>query len=106
MPDGEGSSPHTRDKFKSYTQGDEDAGIIPAYAGQISFSSFFPFRKEDHPRIRGTNKSQDSDEDEDPGSSPHTRDKFRTRMLTLGSSGIIPAYAGQIKGWFKSADDW
>ena len=51
-----GSSPHTRDKSKVRVGLPLDLGIIPAYAGQISLMDLQMAQKQDHPRIRGTNK--------------------------------------------------
>ena len=50
----------------------------------------------DHPRIRGTNKSQKKKIEFFLGSSPHTRDKFCGVALLIILIRIIPAYAGQI----------
>ena len=50
----------------------------------------------DHPRIRGTNCLKDECEENAPGSSPHTRDKWAIQLLSTVDGGIIPAYAGQI----------
>ena len=71
-----GSSPHTRDKFRS---------------------SFVPrMTSKDHPHIRGTNATCSSSSFSIQGSSPHTRDKYVKKNFHHFLSGIIPAYAGQI----------
>ena len=51
---------------------------------------------EDHPRIRGTNWSNEQLESYFAGSSPHTRDKSIYFVFCHFQFGIIPAYAGQI----------
>ena len=53
-------------------------------------------KTQDHPRIRGTNIASATDTPVDLGSSPHTRDKFSWDTIALYSTGIIPAYAGQM----------
>ena len=93
-----GSSPHTRDKCKILTLAAIALGIIPAYAGQIAVGYFGRVYSEDHPRIRGTNFVNTSPVFINPGSSPHTRDKFRLFIYAKYRQGIIPAYAGQIRG--------
>ena len=50
-----GSSPHTRDKYCERVGGVIRLRIIPAYAGQIALTSAGRLRRQDHPRIRGTN---------------------------------------------------
>ena len=72
----EGSSPHTRDKLSSTSFGGFFCRIIPAYAGQIFRVVQIGFIYEDHPRIRGTNKSSFLANNFNQGSSPHTRDKY------------------------------
>ena len=55
---------------------------------------------QDHPRIRGTNIVKVLSVINLVGSSPHTRDKFLVAALNKLSTGIIPAYAGQIRSAF------
>ena len=71
-----GSSPHTRDKFGSLYGGVINGRIIPAYAGQIIRACIYWRKSEDHPRIRGTNRSASLNYSRTNGSSPHTRDKW------------------------------
>ena len=91
----QGSSPHTRDKLSFLLNLGECAGIIPAYAGQTLRLHREHGSAEDHPRIRGTNKSSFLANNFNQGSSPHTRDKPRIRLPTARPCRIIPAYAGQ-----------
>ena len=71
-----GSSPHTRDKSHIPCLPSAQAGIIPAYAGQIHISTRLHQREQDHPRIRGTNMAHRRNLKSRGGSSPHTRDKW------------------------------
>ena len=91
-----GSPPHTRDKYNREAYGAEKGGITPAYAGQMLFLDTSAAFAWDHPRIRGTNFFTRLDWLPEPGSSPHTRDKFVTKKMKQVHRGIIPAYAGQI----------
>ena len=89
-----GSSPHTRGaRGLCLLCGCHD-GIIPAYAGSTrrGSRSFRVFR--DHPRIRGEHQWADAVQDEDEGSSPHTRGARATGRVSCSHPGIIPAYAG------------
>ena len=54
---GSGSSPHTRDKYDLRVNRRLLERIIPAYAGQMSLFRLFYRLLQDHPRIRGTNRS-------------------------------------------------
>ena len=92
-----GSSPHTRDKFTEPLMPVTWIGIIPAYAGQIYSLSGAMWQRRDHPRIRGTNSFFPSLTASNPGSSPHTRDKFFLCSTPQACRRIIPAYAGQIE---------
>ena len=101
----EGSSPHTRDKFRVESQGREQKRIIPAYAGQILRTCNTPSCSWDHPRIRGTNMSIFGFTNQTPGSSPHTRDKLIFHQKKALECGIIPAYAGQILDYLVFGDE-
>ena len=92
----QGSSPHTRDKFKTVDDNAPEHRIIPAYAGQITPYRRFKIQTKDHPRIRGTNFLFRKSGLYSLGSSPHTRDKFLLIQEKLVLHRIIPAYAGQI----------
>ena len=95
-----GSSPHTRDKCTGKVRKWRKSGIIPAYAGQIYVRGLMWTPQRDHPRIRGTNGFKGKCRGREAGSSPHTRDKFGGNNNLCGSTGIIPAYAGQIARGF------
>ena len=91
-----GSPPHTQDKSRGMTQGRYGTGIIPAYAGQMPNRKLFRLRPQDHPRIRGTNRTLVFKKQAVQGSSPHTRDKLAFCTADTAAPGIIPAYAGQM----------
>ena len=92
-----GSPPHTRDKFDESARRLCNAGITPAYAGQICFTPLRVSRSRDHPRIRGTNICTKSKRKITTGSPPHTRDKSLLCGSQSHKGGITPAYAGQIE---------
>ena len=102
-----GSSPHTRDKWRRNRKGRCLMRIIPAYAGQISEIQIGDTVVRDHPRIRGTNTTETQTMRPHQGSSPHTRDKFKTTKEKSFYKRIIPAYAGQIISFsIGSAHSW
>ena len=94
-----GSSPHTRDKLIQEIFFRISARIIPAYAGQMKPSGMYADKSRDHPRIRGTNPAGLECPSGGLGSSPHTRDKCYIFKHINPLSGIIPAYAGQIRAF-------
>ena len=91
-----GSPPHTRDKCQARRLKARSPRITPAYAGQITCEDVEARYREDHPRIRGTNRTGDQRGATAQGSPPHTRDKYRLNTDSFVSSRITPAYAGQM----------
>ena len=91
-----GSSPHTRDKFFEPAADLSGNRITPAYAGQIHKLCKIRPSQQDHPRIRGTNRTERSATIITSGSPPHTRDKLVLIRVINTLCGITPAYAGQI----------
>ena len=91
-----GSPPHTRDKSLRCCTTSPSPGITPAYAGQIQSTNGKLHCTRDHPRIRGTNCCRMILSGSCLGSPPHTRDKFSSPCGSVPSTGITPAYAGQI----------
>ena len=82
--------------------GDQERGIIPAYAGSTGRRTARSRPKSDHPRIRGEHFTRRSKITLIVGSSPHTRG---ARFLDKGSQfvyRIIPAYAGSTLGSLPS----
>ena len=89
-----GSSPHMRGTPSHVPVYAYLIGIIPAYAGNT-----YPWQQRtpvlrDHPRICGEHVLGSDDHVSGTGSSPHMRGTLKTGFSTIGSGGIIPAYAG------------
>ena len=89
-----GSSPHTRGARVGRFLADEDAGIIPAYAGSTAAAPPVPTIYRDHPRIRGEHDVYDMVTARGRGSSPHTRGARHAADKCDAIHRIIPAYAG------------
>ena len=89
-----GSSPHTRGAQMRVERENNQAGIIPAYAGSTRFIEDDSEEDEDHPRIRGEHVRCPSFPDGRRGSSPHTRGARLRKDSVRDWAGIIPAYAG------------
>ena len=76
------------------TVGDDDDGIIPAYAGSTTPRMPQIVGTEDHPRVCGEHTTLATTLAALAGSSPRMRGA-QTRLESIASSGgIIPAYAG------------
>ena len=71
--------------------------IIPAYAGSTRLRTTRRRWRGDHPRIRGEHAKQALNTVYGKGSSPHTRGALALASHAIGSSGIIPAYAGSTR---------
>ena len=89
-----GSSPHMRGALMSHLEIVESVGIIPAYAGSTGCISRHQWGVRDHPRICGEHPASSRPKYQKPGSSPHMRGAHRYRLVRIGASRIIPAYAG------------
>ena len=75
------------------------AGNIPAYAGKtLRLSSTAPSTQE-HPRVCGENKHQDSSPSPILGTSPRMRGKRSPMKPTPPLGRNIPAYAGKTLFW-------
>ena len=90
----DGSSPHTRGARRRRPPRRRRPGIIPAYAGSTRTNRTFHASNADHPRIRGEHDASLAGQDEQEGSSPHTRGARHPRPTILIVRRIIPAYAG------------
>ena len=89
-----GSSPHTRGAPAGVVGENDQAGIIPAYAGSTRRRARRGLWRQDHPRIRGEHSVGWCPAAPPTGSSPHTRGA-RIRVEIVGERPrIIPAYAG------------
>ena len=73
---------------------DNQAGIIPAYAGSTPRSKSPGGFFQDHPRIRGEHCQRSREAPPIWGSSPHTRGALDEIGVSDRGGGIIPAYAG------------
>ena len=72
-----GSSPLTRGKFQDFAARLQATGLIPAHAGKIlPRQEHIPTRRA-HPRSRGENFGQKTNDPGAKGSSPLTRGKWR-----------------------------
>ena len=70
------------------------SGIIPAYAGSTTQSAMATPSCRDHPRVCGEHRDSFSFVYCRLGSSPRMRGAPGGMLVTLGLTGIIPAYAG------------
>ena len=89
-----GSSPHTRGAHLRRLDGENERGIIPAYAGSTSLVMRSCCLGRDHPRIRGEHGLAGRLVFPGRGSSPHTRGAHLRAGRSPDARGIIPAYAG------------
>ena len=70
------------------------SGIIPAYAGNRTFTALINGLRRDHPRVCGEQAESHTQSPFKRGSSPRMRGTGRKRLLSNQRRGIIPAYAG------------
>ena len=89
-----GSSPHARGTGSAGPRGRGRSRIIPACAGNSPHPRRRPKRPADHPRMRGEQRVPGSSSRRRSGSSPHARGTGYRGRRSFGSSGIIPACAG------------
>ena len=90
----EGSSPRMRGTLKGGTSYDCCTGIIPAYAGNTIPRKTAAVETWDHPRVCGEHHLVNSCAEHSEGSSPRMRGTRAICIIFIGSTGIIPAYAG------------
>ena len=93
-----GSPPHTRGKSFSVGYRLKLNRITPAYAGKINAGRSGQKGRQDHPRIRGENRSNFINKQLNVGSPPHTRGKCREKSAAGVPTRITPAYAGKMTG--------
>ena len=89
-----GSSPHTRGAHLRRLDGENEGGIIPAYAGSTPAAPPRAVVGKDHPRIRGEHSALARPSASAIGSSPHTRGALPPNWALRSAPRIIPAYAG------------
>ena len=97
-----GSSPLTRGKSCPRATLCRQPGLIPAHAGKISLGDMPAPTHTAHPRSRGENGSRRPSSVLFTGSSPLTRGKSYSLVVTPVRVGLIPAHAGKIprRSWF------
>ena len=89
-----GSSPHMRGTPRVGGRSVYERGIIPAYAGNTAWIGIRAGSTVDHPRICGEHFLPSITSMTLRGSSPHMRGTRGLSAVLAGSTGIIPAYAG------------
>ena len=89
-----GSSPLSRGIRRHFGSAAQDAGIIPALAGNTPAARPSPPHRRDHPRSRGEYTAACHDGCQHRGSSPLSRGILPSFLTQLGSPRIIPALAG------------
>ena len=90
-----GSSPLTRGKPASATNGVLAMRLIPAHAGKTGYSPRNVSAFWAHPRSRGENHRLTSGLEDAGGSSPLTRGKHSLYECQYAQGGLIPAHAGK-----------
>ena len=92
-----GSSPRMRGTLGFSVTNTNDAGIIPAYAGNTWRPSSNLRCVRDHPRVCGEHWLRGYLKKYEGGSSPRMRGTPSRSPLGAVNAGIIPAYAGNTK---------
>ena len=90
-----GSSPLTRGKRTRHAHARPLSGLIPAHAGKTSARRPRRSGLRAHPRSRGENSRTAAIAASTWGSSPLTRGKRTSNILTGPNSRLIPAHAGK-----------
>ena len=94
-----GSSPRMRGTRPLCEPVRLDRGIIPAYAGNTSPVSWFTASIGDHPRVCGEHLYPSDSMTRGKGSSPRMRGTLHLPLDPVEPLGIIPAYAGNTRGF-------
>ncbi len=89
-----GSPPRTRGARRAGPCASGIPGITPAYAGSTTSAWPWPFRKPDHPRVRGEHLVYFASPAVGLGSPPRTRGALADGRSRGAVTGITPAYAG------------
>ena len=98
-----GSSPQVRGTYRREDRGPRADGLIPAGAGNMLASAVRPGGIRAHPRRCGEHHRPECRGASPAGSSPQVRGTCRRRQRSCGSSGLIPAGAGNITRWSEAA---
>ncbi len=96
---GGGSSPHTRGTPGSKTKFGGIPRLIPAHAGNTGSWASCARLRAAHPRTRGEHARMRALGAWLPGSSPHTRGTQPSRQHVREAARLIPAHAGNTRGW-------
>ncbi len=89
-----GSSPHARGTLYQVLRCSFPFRIIPACAGNATYSETPDSPHPDHPRMRGERSRAPGAQLRSPGSSPHARGTLARAGRSTSISRIIPACAG------------
>ena len=89
-----GSSPLARGTRRGEPRRPQRKGLIPARAGNTSFSVVMVCRIRAHPRSRGEHPNGDLKEVAEAGSSPLARGTLHRQKIPRPMDGLIPARAG------------
>ena len=90
-----GSSPRVRGKLKHSLVIFPERGLIPACAGNTSFTVWTRWNRRAHPRVCGENVLKIVDGNAYAGSSPRVRGKLEAVADVSTEIGLIPACAGK-----------
>ena len=90
----QGSSPRMRGTPMMSPSSGRMLGIIPAYAGNTSFTALHASASRDHPRVCGEHNLRKHLMRHPTGSSPRMRGTLSMPVRYVLRTGIIPAYAG------------
>ena len=94
MAVGQGSSPRVRGTRGADRPRDQDAGIIPACAGNTAGARSCTAWRRDHPRVCGEHSRRTATVSVTLGSSPRVRGTLHGAGVAHERVGIIPACAG------------
>ena len=94
-----GSSPRMRGTPRHEAGVDLRAGIIPAHAGNTEYRHSLEYVHRDHPRACGEHGTQWKSSSFFRGSSPRMRGTLNSGVENKPPLGIIPAHAGNTRGY-------
>ena len=95
----QGSSPRMRGTPRHEAGVDLRAGIIPAHAGNTEYRHSLEYVHRDHPRACGEHGTQWKSSSFFRGSSPRMRGTLNSGVENKPPLGIIPAHAGNTRGY-------
>ena len=101
--DARGASPLTRGKLSGHVSRPSRRGRIPAHAGKTETWTCTPPPKRAHPRSRGENSWDATQQVQGSGASPLTRGKPKPTSARSPRTGRIPAHAGKTAPTSKSS---